>query len=91
VFGWEFDDQSMPGYTLIKTGQEPGGGLMQCPQEMPEPALNVYFQVDDIETILAKAREAGGTVVVPKTPIPNVGSYAFFTDTEGIGVGIFQS
>lgn len=91
VLGWEFDDSSMADYTLIKTGEEPGGGLMKCPDQVPSPALNVYFMVDNIEATLAKACEAGATVLVPKTPIPNVGSYAFFTDPEGICVGLFQT
>ena len=91
VFDWTFDDASMPGYTLIKTGKEPEGGLMQRPPEAPGVALNLYFQVEDIETTLATVMESGGRVVVPKTPIPNVGAFAIFLDPEGIGVGIFQS
>ncbi len=90
VFDWKFDDSSMPGYTLVKTGSEPGGGLMERPPEAPGVSLNLYFQVDDIEATLATVSETGGKVVVPKTPIPNVGAYAFFLDPEGIGVGIFQ-
>ncbi|HUU83669.1 MAG TPA: VOC family protein [Phycisphaerae bacterium] len=91
VFGWEYDDKSMPGYTLIKTDREPGGGLMKCPEEAPGPVLSVYFDVPDIDAALAKVTEGGGTVVVPKTPIPDVGSYAMFTDPEGICVGLFET
>lgn len=90
VFGWEFDDASMPDYTMIKTPQEPGGGLMKRPDEAPAPMLNVYFLVDDIEATLANVSQAGGSVLVPKTPIPDVGSYAMFADAEGICVGLFQ-
>lgn len=90
VFGWEYDT-SMPDYTMIKTGQRPEGGLMQRPPEAPGPALGVYFMVDDIDATLEKARQAGGQVLMPKTPIPNVGAFAWFADPEGIGVGIFQT
>ena len=90
VLGWEFDDSSMPGYTMVKTGQEPGGGLMKRPPEVPGACLNVYFLVDDIEATLGKATEHGGKVLVPKAEIPNVGHYAFFCDPEGIVVGLFQ-
>ena len=90
VFGWEYDDNSMPDYTLVKTGSEPDGGLMKRPAEAPTPALTVYFMVDDIEATLGKVREGGGCVIVPKTPIPNVGAFAVFSDPEGIVVGIFQ-
>ncbi|MFH0980724.1 MAG: VOC family protein [Planctomycetota bacterium] len=91
VFGWEYDDRSMTDYTLIKTDKEPGGGLMQRPAEAPSPALNVYFAVEDIDATLKKAQQRGGHIVVPKTPIPNVGAFAFFSDPEGIVVGIFQA
>lgn len=90
VFGWEFDDNAMPGYTLIKTGTEPDGGLMKRPAEVPSVALNTYFLVDDIDATLEKVKNAGGTVCLPKTPIPDVGDYAFFLDPEGIPVGIFH-
>ena len=91
VLGWEFDDRSMSGYTLVNPGKEPNGGLMKRPDQVPGPVLNTYFLVDDIEATLAKAQGAGGNTLVPRTSIPNVGSYAFFQDPEGICVGIFQS
>ena len=91
VFGWEFDDKSMSDYTLINTGTKPGGGLMMRPPEAPAPALSVYFMVDDIDETLEKVRQGGGCVIVPKTPIPNVGEFAMFTDPEGIVVGLFHS
>jgi hypothetical protein len=91
VFGWGFDDSSMPGYTMINTGEPPGGGLMKRPPQAPAVALNTYFMVEDIDATLTKVQEAGGKVLVPKTPIPNVGSFAFFADPEGICVGIFRS
>ena len=91
VFGWEYDNESMPDYTLIATGTDPAGGLMKRPAEAPSPALNVYFQVDDIDATLGKVQQGGGQTIVPRTPIPNVGSFAMFVDPEGIVVGIFQS
>ncbi len=88
VFDWKFDDASMPGYTLIQTGQEPGGGIFTRPQAAPHVCMNVYFTVSDIDKTLAKAVELGGKVLVPKTPIPGVGHFAMFADPEGIAVGI---
>jgi len=91
IFDWTFE--TPPGhedYTLIQTGEGPGGGMMKRPEQCPAPMLGIYIQVDDIDETLAKVTEAGGNVVVPKMPIPNVGSMAVFVDPEGIGVGIFQ-
>jgi predicted enzyme related to lactoylglutathione lyase len=90
VLGWEFDSQSMPGYTLIKTGSEPEGGLMQRPPGSPAPCMTVYFLVDDIGATINKAQQAGGTVLVPETPIPSVGAFAVLADPEGIGFAIFK-
>lgn len=90
VLDWEFDSQSMPGYTLINTGSEPGGGLMKTPAEAPGPCLSVYFLVDDIGATISKAQQAGGKVLVPETPIPNVGAFAVLSDPEGLGFGIFK-
>lgn len=91
VFDWTFDDQSMPGYSLINAGAEPNGGVMAKPPEAPTPALNVYFQTDDIDATLALVVEAGGKVIVGKTPIPGVGSFAMFADPEGIPVGLLHT
>ena len=90
VFDWQFDDESMPGYTLVNTGAEPTGGVFPRPPEAPDVCLNVYFQVNDIDATLEKAIGQGGKVLVPKTAIPNVGHFAMFADPEGITIGLMQ-
>jgi uncharacterized protein len=91
VFEWNFDSTSMPGYTLVNTGQQPCGGLMKRPPQAPESRLNVYFKVESLDETMKKVERAGGKIVVPRTHIPNVGDYAFFTDPAGVIVDIFQS
>ncbi|MHC5108530.1 MAG: VOC family protein [Planctomycetota bacterium] len=90
VFDWAMDDESMPGYTLINAGAEPTGAVFNKPASAPGPCVNVYFQVDSIDETLATVRGNGGSVLVEKTPIPNVGHFAIFKDPEGIAVGIMQ-
>ncbi|MCH7597394.1 MAG: VOC family protein [Planctomycetes bacterium] len=90
VFDWQFDGDTMPGYTLVQTGQDPPGGLFPKPETVPSACMNIYFTVDDIETTLKSATDNGGEVLVPKTAIPGVGHFAMFTDPEGIAVGIMQ-
>ena len=89
VFDWTFKHE-MEDYTFIATGQDPGGGLMKKPPEAPMPAMYVYFLVDDVSATLKKVEEAGGKMIVPKTPIPNMGAFGMFADPEGIVVGIFE-
>jgi hypothetical protein len=91
VFDWEWDEKTFPGYPIIKTGAEPGGGLMARPESAPACALNTYFLVEDIEAVLRKAAAAGATVIAPKTPIPGVGHWAMFADPDGISIGLLQT
>jgi predicted enzyme related to lactoylglutathione lyase len=91
IFDWKFDDESMPGYTLVNTGAEPTGGVFRKPDEVPATCINVYFHVSDIEAVLAKVAELGGQTLVAKTPIPRVGHFAMFTDPEGTVIGILQT
>lgn len=90
VFGWHYDDTSMPGYTLIDAGHEPTGGMFAKPAEVPAPCINVYFKVESIDHTLETAAKNGGKVLVPKSPIPGVGHFAMFTDPDGISIGIMQ-
>ncbi len=90
VFDWQFDDASLPGYTLVNAGAEPSGGVFPKPADAPGVCVNVYFQVDDIDATLAVATDNGGQVLVPKTQVPNVGHFAMFADPEGIAIGILQ-
>lgn len=90
VFDWQFDDQSMPGYTLINTGTEPTGAVFPKPDDVSGGCVNVYFQVQDLDATLAAVTEHGGKVLVPKTAIPNVGHFAMFADPEGIAIGVMQ-
>jgi hypothetical protein len=90
IFDWRFDDESMPGYTLVNTGAEPTGALFPKPEAAPGVCVNIYFQVKDIETTLEKVTAGGGSVLVSKTDIPNVGHFAMFADPEGIPIGIMQ-
>ena len=91
VFDWKFEETSSPmPYTMVRTGQAPEGGVMAKPPEAPHPSLNIYFLVDDVSATLEKATQAGGTVVVPKTDIPQIGAFGFFCDPDGIVVGVFQ-
>jgi hypothetical protein len=90
VFGWTFDEQAMPGYTLVQTGADPSGGLFKKPDEALPACINVYFKVTDIAAALKNVTNNGGRVLVPKTEIPNTGHFAIFTDPEGIAIGLMQ-
>lgn len=89
VFDWTIEGGPAAGYDFIRTGTEPGGGMMAKPAAAPMAALNVYFLVEDVDRTLRSAADAGATVVVPKTEIPDVGSFGMFLDPDSIPIGVF--
>ncbi len=71
------------------------GGMMK--RNAPKPAEGMspmsfvcVVGVDDIDTYIEKARAAGGTEHMGKTPIPGVGIVAYYADTEGNLFGMIQ-
>ena len=101
VFGWGFTkwEGPMP-YWLVKTGEEGergiDGGLMVRQGPPPEEGqpVNAYvctLDVPDLDAYLKRALDAGGTLAVPKMPIPTVGWLAYVKDTEGNIVGLMQA
>lgn len=87
VLGWTYSPEEGE-YTMIDTGRPPLGGMMAQPPGAPA-ALNVYFEVADLDRTLHDAVEAGAKVIVPKRPIPP-GWFAMFVDPDGIPIGIMQ-
>ncbi len=50
----------------------------------------VTLDVPDIDATLAGVVAHGGTIVAPKMPIGDMGFVAYFQDTEGNVVGLWQ-
>jgi predicted enzyme related to lactoylglutathione lyase len=47
--------------------------------------------VESVDAALATVKIAGGKLVMPKTPIPGVGYFAYCEDTEGNLFGVMQA
>jgi len=93
AFGWEITKWDGPvEYWLIKTGDdsEPGidGGLARR-REASDSVYNT-IQVPSVDEYIERVSSEGGTIVVPKSPIPGVGWLAYFKDTENNIVGIME-
>jgi uncharacterized protein len=103
VFDWDVEDQDMGGgsvYTTVgtvevddkMTPREPGainGGLMDRTKDTPAPVITIG--VDAIDDSLKKVEASGGTTITPRTPIPNMGAFAYFKDSEGNVVGLWET
>ena len=50
----------------------------------------ITIGVDSIDDTLKKIEAGGGTTVTPRTPIPNMGAFAYFKDSEGNTMGLFE-
>ena len=101
IFGWElFTTPIGDGeYTLVTTTPvdesmrptEPGGingGMMQRSDSTPNPVITIG--VASIDDALKQVEASGGTVVTPRTPIPEMGAFAYFADPEGNVMGLFE-
>ena len=104
IFDWQLNDADMGGgniYTTVVTTPvdqqtqlptEPGainGGLMQRTPDLPVPVITIG--VDAIDDTLKKVEAGGGIVVQPRTEIPNMGAYAYFKDSEGNVLGLWET
>jgi len=93
LFDWKLEDMPMgPGmtYTMIQPATGPGGGMQQKPMPAAPSAWLLYIDVADIDATVEKAKKLGGTVIVPKTPIPNMGAFAILTDPSGAAFGLYS-
>ena len=102
IFDWELNSADMGGgmaYTTITTvpiddkmmPKEPGainGGFTSRGKETPSPVITIG--VDSIDDTLKKIEAGGGTTVAPPEPDANVGASAYFKDSEGNTMGLFE-
>jgi uncharacterized protein len=93
TFGWQFQKWGGPSeYWMVTTGEDsqPGinGGMMKRPH--PGAATVNTLGVESVDDSIAAVTKNGGKVVMPKTPIPTIGWFAYCTDTEGNTFGVMQ-
>jgi uncharacterized protein len=89
VFGWKFDDMG-EGYMFVSPPSLPTGAIRN-PQEGETVGTLSYIEVKDIARTIKHAEEAGGSVLVPKTEIPNMGHFAVILGPGELPQGIYQS
>jgi predicted enzyme related to lactoylglutathione lyase len=92
LFGWEISKWDGPvDYWLIKTGpdEERGinGGMIKRHGEIGASTAVISYvctaHVDSVDATAQKVTALGGTIAVPKMPIPGIGWLAYAKDTEG--------
>ncbi|MGA9840036.1 MAG: VOC family protein [Thermoplasmata archaeon] len=101
TFGWKMDALPDLDYTLVGTplSDEDGvptergainGGLLRRQTLVEVPVITI--RVDDIDRVTRAIQKNGGRVLQEKSPIGDgsLGFVAYFADTEGNTVGLFQ-
>jgi predicted enzyme related to lactoylglutathione lyase len=101
VFGWQLQEMPELDYTLAMTTPvdeqtqlptEPGainGGLMKRSADTPTPVLTI--DVESIDRALKEIESRGGSVVRGRTEIPGMGAFAYFKDSEGNVMGLWET
>lgn len=91
LFDWEFETvEGFDGYhTTTGDGMGVNGAVGQGSEDMPDYQC-IYVGVDDIEAKLAEVEANGGKVAMPRTEIPDVVTFAIFTDPAGNMVGLVE-
>ena len=91
VFGWGWG--GAPEYAEVQVGGRSVAGLMKrtpdLPAEVPDNWL-IYFGSPDVDADSQRAKELGGTILVPPTDIPNMGRFSVLVDPQGGAFAIFQ-
>ena len=102
-FGWELETMPMGDgeYTSVKTTAvdeqtqtptDPGainGGMFQRDERLTSPVITI--DVDGIDDALKQIEDAGGSTVQPRTAIPGMGAFAYFKDSEGNVLGLWET
>jgi uncharacterized protein len=99
AFGWQVMPMPDMSYTLVMSGPsgdqgptEPGfinGGMMQ--RQEPFTAPNIVIDVANLEDALRAINEAGGATVAERQAVGDMGFAAYFTDSEGNLVGLWET
>lgn len=95
LFGWTVDDPGPDygGYKNFQLDGVPVGGSMQKQEGDGTPDFDfwtTYLATDDAQKTVDAAAAHGGQVLLPPTPVMELGTMAMVTDPGGAAIGIWQ-
>ena len=90
LFDWHVATDNPMGYGMVDTHAGGiNGGISASEDGMSQ--VTIYVEVDDPDAFLKKVESMGGKTVVPTTVIPDMVTFALFSDPEGHVVGLVKS
>ena len=95
LLSWEFRElapEDPQAGVIFYTGAGQGGGMYLEPTPGEAGGWTPYFQVDNLDAALARARRLGGEIVVPATAtLGGLGEYCIIRDPCGAAIGLWQA
>jgi predicted enzyme related to lactoylglutathione lyase len=89
LFGWDFrsfvDDM-----VIFGIGDEHIGGFLKKDSVSPNTSPSLWFKVADLDALISKTIQLGGSAPNEKQPVPGVGWSVAVLDPDGNQVGLVQ-
>ena len=100
AFGWQLNAMPQFQYVLVQTTptDETGnvtdagainGGMLERQGPITAPVITIG--VSDLDEALARIEKLGGKVAIGRQPVGEMGFSAYFHDTEGNLIGLWQN
>ena len=100
AFGWQLNSMPQMQYTLVSTTatdeqgrpSEPGainGGMLA--RQGPITAPLITIGVENLDDALSRIEKLGGKVAIGRQEVGDMGYSAYFHDTEGNLIGLWQN
>lgn len=90
LFGWQIEIMPAMDYAAFSCAGGVGGGF-NLVDVINRQGIQVYIYVEDIPTVLEKAKALGGEILREKTEIGGGhGCFAFFADCCGAQIGVWS-
>jgi predicted enzyme related to lactoylglutathione lyase len=95
IFGWEVEDTMPAGVSgkhyMCRLRDRDVAAVASRPEEAPPvTAWNTYVWVDDVDGTVAKAKDAGGSVLKEPFDALDGGRIAIVADPSGAAIGVWQ-
>lgn len=89
VFGWTEKRDNALGYRDVNTGSPKGipGGVWPAPPDAPS-FVQLFIEVDDLDATIEAVTAHGGTILVPKSALPDGDTMAVVRDPLGMSIGL---
>ena len=99
VFGWNMNEMPEMEYVMVGTTESDengmpkqqgaiNGGMLKRQDPVRHPVVTI--DVESMDDALARVKKNGGQVVREKLPVGDMGFAAYFRDSEGNVIGLWQ-